>query len=267
MAAGGAMALHVAPPSTWPKLLRYLVVVRLDGGDECALVLIKQVVCAAGAGEEARLGVSVRVGQTYECGIDERTLLPTLGKRSRLMGAFTTFDYSASQAIEVRELHVAACERHARGARVDVGRRNLFEAGRWPGAEAAEPYHAQLLRARRVFEASSSADSRGRLSCARRLCKAAQMHLDLAQRWEVEDEGPLKDMLGVEVQRNRMIHSASTRGTSGKCSKSTYRRYPRESSASTPAACFLTLSTWSRRWSQLLATLRSTPKKRSFLIL
>ena len=85
---------------------------------------------------------------------DPRTRLtaPTQGHRSRLLEATIAFSYRQQGSVLVKPVLEAACVAHAGGAVVDVGRRHLFETGRWPGApEYEEATHTQLRIAAEAF--------------------------------------------------------------------------------------------------------------------
>ena len=97
---------------------------------------------------------------THEnAGYDERTRLTQAerGHRSRLLDATIAFNYRSTGCVLIKPMLEEACEAHAGGAIVDVGRRSLFETGRWPGApEYEEPMHEQLRVAADAFSVDTS---------------------------------------------------------------------------------------------------------------
>ena len=80
----------------------------------------------------------------------------------------------------------------------------------------------------------------------------AQFTTKLAKDWEVEDEGPLKDMLGVEVQRNEngsiTLHQ---RGYVRKVLEKFLPSLPEGKTGLDPRSVLPhTPSIWSRKWSR-----------------
>ena len=60
------------------------------------------------------------------------------------------FKGGGRSAILAHPLQMRECYEHAGGARVDIGRRRLFETGRWRGAPPdRDPFRTQVRTARR----------------------------------------------------------------------------------------------------------------------
>jgi ribosomal protein S18 acetylase RimI-like enzyme len=180
----------VTPCATWCQAIHYLVVVA--AGDQLVLLHIRQEAAraegkarsgsqggvrsraaqaaddAASAGRGSR-GTRIDVIDSYASGSsitsDASTSLPrTMPAISSTREAphrmITTCVRRArgkqAETATVCVLHRACCERHAAGAMVDVGRRTLFEAHRWPGAPSTEePVHAQIATARQALEGAA----------------------------------------------------------------------------------------------------------------
>ena len=192
--------MRVESAYAWPRLVRYVVVLEYDELRDVA-ILIKQETRRRTAREEPRRyagtppehadadvwctalhvsepydareavdaeGYDLQEGvplHHYACssGYDERTRLhrPRQGFRSRLLDTSIAFVYQPEGGVLVKPVMEEACDAHAAGAVVDVGRRSLFETGRWPGApEYEEPMHEQLRVAADAFSTNTGLLSR-----------------------------------------------------------------------------------------------------------
>ena len=184
-------AVHwVMPRAAWSGAVRYLVVV--DVGDDAYVLLhIRQAAhrpsssaTRSGGGERAARKMVTRVEaiacypsleSTCVLSTGLPRVMPALVKqveqphRMATTHVMRTKDMTGEAAF-VEALHLEDCERYAGGARVDVGRRTLFETHRWPaGPPLDEPVHRQIAAARRAIEgehAHLSAASRAELALA-----------------------------------------------------------------------------------------------------